>query len=366
MKHPSFTKTESEFFLALHGLRGIAILYVVVSHFGHHGLALGPVPHQGMGKVGVWIFFGLSAFLLTRQLYQDLAAATSKPTALLHYAIRRIFRIYPLYGLVLMLHALRGNLSWWGVLEHLMLRRGQGEFWAIPVEFQYYGLIPVIVLGALQGSRPWASGWLLAGLTATGLFGLTQPARVFASELDIIPKLAPFLLGSLLALWHDPTRRAPPVSPGWLAGLVPSLSLATLLIATGLFRQMHLGVLSQEWAPGLSMVLGLAVAGMMASAVRPTFIGQWLSVKPLVLLGQWSFGLYLLHLFAMSLVMRLPGVPTIFQAWLALGLSVGGAALAYWAIEQPGMRLGQRVAQALAPRLAPARPPTIQPPHPGP
>jgi len=60
MTKQSLINEHREFFPALHGLRGIAVLFVVFSHLGGLGLFLFPIPHDGIGKVGVWIFFVLS------------------------------------------------------------------------------------------------------------------------------------------------------------------------------------------------------------------------------------------------------------------------------------------------------------------
>jgi hypothetical protein len=84
--------TNKKFFAPLHGLRGIACLYVAVAHLGQYGLFLLPLPHDGIGKVGVWIFFSLSSFLLTTHLCRDLETTSSKVFSLLQYAVHRIFR----------------------------------------------------------------------------------------------------------------------------------------------------------------------------------------------------------------------------------------------------------------------------------
>jgi len=54
-------------FDALDGLRGLAVLVVIASHLSNVGLL--PQPGlSGTGKAGVYLFFVLSAFLLTRIL----------------------------------------------------------------------------------------------------------------------------------------------------------------------------------------------------------------------------------------------------------------------------------------------------------
>jgi len=200
MTKQSLINEHREFFPALHGLRGIAVLFVVFSHLGGLGLFLFPIPHDGIGKVGVWIFFVLSAFLLTKNLYQDIKITASSLSSTIKYVVHRIFRIYPLYIVVLILHVIRGHISIIGFIKHLALIQAWGELWAIPVEFQYYLLMPVIVIIALFLSKKHTGFLLLTATIASLLYGTTHSTDVFSNELNIIPKLVPFLLGSILSL----------------------------------------------------------------------------------------------------------------------------------------------------------------------
>jgi hypothetical protein len=72
-----FDKTSSTNlqFGSLDGLRGIAVLFVVLSHLSNAGFNLTPVLNfAGSGKYGVFLFFVLSAFLLTFPLIDRNAA----------------------------------------------------------------------------------------------------------------------------------------------------------------------------------------------------------------------------------------------------------------------------------------------------
>ena len=189
-----------EFLASLHGLRGGAVLYVVASHLGNNGLFLLPIAHDAVGKVGVWIFFALSAFLLTTNLCCDLVDAHSRGTSLLKYAIQRIFRIYPLYVFVLLVHLVVGNISGGGVVQHLLLTQGRAELWAISVEFQYYLVIPLISLASVYLRWRAVISLFLVLLVGAFIYGWIWPSRVFSNGLEILPKMAPFVLGSILAL----------------------------------------------------------------------------------------------------------------------------------------------------------------------
>jgi peptidoglycan/LPS O-acetylase OafA/YrhL len=337
-----------DFHAPLHGLRGIAVLYVVLSHLGNAGVFLLPLPHDAIGKVGVWIFFALSAFLLTTHLSRDLEGTAPAGPTILSYAVQRFFRIYPLFVVVLVLHRLLRHLSTPEVLQHLVLAQGWGELWAIPVEFQYYACMPLIALAARRFSRPRASLALLALLAAVVAWGWAQPAAVFSNGLNIVPKLAPFLLGSLLALW----RLGPPTSARSLprARVVFMCSVLVLLAATAIYRLMARNHLPEDNAAWLSLAIALATAGLIDSALDPRLaFSRWLATRPLVLIGEISFSIYLLHMFVIA-TLSMAHLPPTLQAWLALGLAVACAAVSYRLIEQPGIRLGRRLAQNLSRR----------------
>src|SRR5947209_14444099 len=96
------TTRKSERIPQLDGLRGIAILMVVASHYGA-GVAVAPgslgsyalVPFLRLGWSGVDLFFVLSGFLICRWLLER------GPSA--EFYLRRAARTLPLYSLMLAL-----------------------------------------------------------------------------------------------------------------------------------------------------------------------------------------------------------------------------------------------------------------------
>ena len=345
MTREPLPKNSRTFFPALHGLRGIAVLYVVLSHLGDFNLFLFPIPHNAMGKVGVWIFFALSAFLLTTHLYQDIESASSKFLPILQYTVSRIFRIYPLFLIVLVFHVIGGHISALGFLKHALLTRGWGDLWAIPVEFQYYFLMPVIVIGALNLSKKSAGLLLTAALAAVLLYGAAHPDQVFSNELNIVPKLAPFLLGSMLSLlfYRDFSLE----SRSRFAFLIPIISVAALIINTILFRMIKYGDLPEFYAPWLSIAIGMSVSGVIYSTLLFPAFGDYLAVKPLIYLGEISFSMYLLHMFVVGNVIKISSLSGGVRAWISLGLIIICSSISYYAIEKPGIRMGKMVFQYL-------------------
>ncbi len=337
-------RTEKSFIAPLHGLRGIAVLYVVFSHLGNGGLFLLPIGHDAIGKVGVWIFFALSAFLLTTNLRRELEVSSAKTASIFEYALHRIFRIYPLFIVVLLVHFALGDISSEGVIRHLLLLEGAGELWAIPVEFQYYFVVPVIALAALGWQRSKVMLVSSAALLAVLVYGCMHPAKVFSNELNVFPKLAPFLLGSMLAVLRDPNPHA---GSRKNFSFIAGVALAGLLAATVMFRSIVKGYLPELLTPWLSIAMGASVIGLIYAALAPGALSSVLGSRPLVHLGNISFSLYLLHMFVVRLVQKSGALPPVTQAWLALGLSIVLASVSYLVIERPGINAGKMISRSM-------------------
>ena len=186
----------------LHGIRGFAVLLVLLSHASNDKVLLfEQVNLSGAGHYGVFLFFALSAFLLTRQFLELDDEQQCSASALQHYFLRRILRIYPLFILALgtyfMLYkagVLIVPLSLQMILKSLLLLDAEGFFWTIPVEFQYYFLLPLIAFFLARQSNYYH---LLFGsvVFCTGWHFLFPPEYT----VHVLPFLPVFFLGSVTA-----------------------------------------------------------------------------------------------------------------------------------------------------------------------
>jgi peptidoglycan/LPS O-acetylase OafA/YrhL len=143
---------------SLNGLWGLAAIIVVLSHASVAGYSPPPdVDFSGNGKAGVYLFFLLSSFLLSRPFFHRGLSSYSQVN-LSKYWKRRISRVYPLYffyivGFGLATFAVTrytsGNLgafefSLIDVTRQLLLLEGRGVTWTIIVEFKFYLLLPLV------------------------------------------------------------------------------------------------------------------------------------------------------------------------------------------------------------------------------
>lgn len=141
----------------LDGLRGIAIILVILSHNYFH---LGVFTNYGW--IGVDLFFVLSGFLIT-----DILLKINTLHGIRNFYARRFLRIFPLYyaflaivffalnsGVDPSIQLVRDNQAWyWLYLQnflYLKIPEFQPHFvthlWSLAVEEQFYVILPWIVL----------------------------------------------------------------------------------------------------------------------------------------------------------------------------------------------------------------------------
>lgn len=195
------------------GLRGIAVLFVVLSHLSNAGFNLMPVLNfAGSGKYGVFLFFVLSAFLLTFPLIGRTAKQFRHAGFWLSYALRRVLRIFPLYIVILLVSYLFSTLqptpyvielSGKELLDHLTLQAGKSIYWTVPVEFKYYLVLPFVAAGfALLLRRRLRWGLVCIAAVLATLHWLWPARESELNTVELIPYLPIFLLGSLAAFAH--------------------------------------------------------------------------------------------------------------------------------------------------------------------
>lgn len=283
----------------LDALRGVAILLVIVSHFS--GAVIGSAAVIVFANAGVILFFFLSGFLMYWTLTID--------PSVKNYAIRRAFRIMPIYWLsIILVAALQNNRDFAQILSNFSFtapifgqERMLGVYWTLYIEVLFYCFAPSIFFLGVRGVRfaPYAAFAFLAIIWAT--FGLGAGAPFYVTFC---------LCGMQVAAWHC----------GKLNGAEAILSTAT---ASALFTLL-------VPLPLYLAAVPLVSAGMLYTALRLNA-----RLLPLEWLGAVSYGWYLFHSIAGY------GSPVIAAASLA------AAAIAYWMVERPAIAIGKKITLSL-------------------
>lgn len=192
---------------SLDGLRGLAVLLVLLSHSSNRGLFI----HEYLnfyktGLIGVYLFFVLSAYLLDRQIAIALISGKSSIMYWLNYSLRRFLRIYPLFILSVLLHYFVTKLGYQTdistlkeVLLHLLLLDGQSVFWSIPVEFKYYFISPFIMLFCHKALK-WNFYLILLGLIAATIGSILLQYVCNFYTISTFRYLPIFFIGTFIAI----------------------------------------------------------------------------------------------------------------------------------------------------------------------
>ncbi|MGC4064963.1 MAG: acyltransferase [Polyangiaceae bacterium] len=360
---PSTTSAErraarSSYIPTFDGWRAVAILIVIIQHAQESFIAAHPsVPFSGfvatMGLYGVRIFFGISGFLITTRILEEIdrRGALSLPA----FYVRRAFRILPPL-LVLLFAALLlrqagliavGWLEWTsGLLFFANWVPGLhylGHLWSLGVEEHFYLLWPCLL--ALLGTKravlvalalcPALALWRMVAWH----FHLFSTPAVFWGRTDI--QLDGLLLGSIGAY----VFRYYPAECRRILG-----HRAAVPLAIGLFM---LTCVYRQWDYKISMPLyslqAVLIPAILIGTIERTQspLSRVLELAPLKWIGRLSYGLYLWQVF---LVPRrtFPQSFALMQAWpYNVACVFLFATVSYYTLELAMVRIGHRLARAV-------------------
>lgn len=362
----------------LDSLRGIAVLGVVAVHTVQNFHAPAIESLLGLGKYGVQLFYIVSAFSLCLSLDQR---TRNERRPLLNYALRRFFRIAPLFYLAIVVYQVKPYLlpadvapvildhgAWplkpWHVIATFLFVNGWHYqsinlivpgCWSVAVETNFYLLLPFLFRYASSLRRA------LQLVVATLILNIAFRKAIY---LIFAPHVAPENLDSF--------------------GVFSSMSLPSQLpvFALGLvmfhvFRFLRSGLASRSTTLTATYVgLSLAVVAALPQGAINKAVPEWVRVAVVLLffslllaetsyplfvnratiwLGRISFSVYLWHFIAVHLVMWAT------HAWYAphyqgqlpfalafpcvLAITCVMSLLSYRLIEVPGQHLGRRLIQ---------------------
>jgi len=225
----------SEHFAAADGVRGLACLTVVTVHatvFSNPSL----FPYlTGCGKIGVWLFFTLSAFLLTVRL----SNTGFSRAALVDYGLSRFLRIYPLLLVAVAAHFIVGLAiaTPKEFFQTAALVAGPVHFWTIPVEVTFYAVLPLLAWALLRIQDRFGDATALGSIAAT-----IAAHQVFwpywqtpENSIQLIWYLPTFLLGTAAAMMRHRTLDVRSAQPAIAIAIVALIVLSAPLTLNALF-----------------------------------------------------------------------------------------------------------------------------------
>jgi peptidoglycan/LPS O-acetylase OafA/YrhL len=289
-------------------------------------------------QMGVLMFFVHTACVLMWSLERS-ASKLSGLALYTDFYIRRAFRIYPLAMACVALSyfgfsLVRADWTPGQLLGNLTLTMNLfevpamwGGHWTLPIEVQMYVVLPMLFLGLRR--RSWR--FVMALWCVAVVMGVLQPT----GRLNVL-EYAPCFMAGVLA-WHLSRTSA----RKWPAAWWPLVFLATWGI--WLISDRNDARIWYRWAFCLS--LGAAIPYFRDLTFTPlTKTTGWIA--------KYSYGIYLGHLTVFWFAFT-------FDSWvrwaLLIVLSVLVPVAVFYLVEDPMIRLGQRVARYRAQRLMHAK-----------
>jgi peptidoglycan/LPS O-acetylase OafA/YrhL len=281
----------------LQGLRGLAVLAVVLYHCHPRFEGTRLYYASLWGWAGVNLFFVLSGFLITSILLE----ARGKPRYFRNFYGRRALRIWPVYVLVLAVCYLNApwfvglsipqairTAPWWAYvlflqnLFHLALPPSIGPTWSLAIEEQYYFLWAPLVRFL---KRPW----LLALVLVVALVvapGFRHTHFAWITPTHTLTHLDGITMGSLisLGLYTLPLGRKAWLFLG-LGGMATGFAAAATFAGGTAFLD-----------SALTTGFGGTVLAAVASTGARTPLNALLRRGPLAFYGRISYGLYMTHI----------------------------------------------------------------------
>ncbi|MDR5818072.1 acyltransferase [Caballeronia sp. LZ033] len=323
-------------------LRAVAVIAVLISHWAPK--IMGPV---NWGHAGVYMFFVISGFVITRGLLRERNAGQGQINVVAFYT-RRALRIWPIYYLSIAFYLLiwpgmSGSEALWhsAFLSNLFFSLNHGDgfpihFWSLSVEEQFYLVWPFITL--LPSRILWkVCCAMIVAAPVSRLFFYGHIHNVEATLYSLTSNVDCLAFGALLALFEQRRQQGlafPHVVTGCIGAVLTMCVFA--------------GDLTGHWAYGIVLwptAIGCLTASLIAwMDGSPTAIA--IACRPtLQYLGRISYGIYLYHLavgrylFDQTVVRNMS--PLAFFL-IAFAITVAVASASWYLIEKPFVALGRR------------------------
>ena len=359
----------------LDGLRGIAALWVFVSHVQILS-GMRYVPLISWGGLAVDLFMMLSGFLMAHHyLLRRAREPWAEPSTWVHFWTRRFFRIAPLYYLLLIvalalgpwLGEQRGAIAaaWpttatsaaryadqsfgnllahmsfvFGALPDYAFRTALPD-WSIGLEMQFYLVFPLLMLAVAR-----FGAFAMGAVTVLACVGMRWlwPGYFHQFEMPaFLPlKMYVFFIGMGIALSRMRGRMTP--------ALIASLALAAAYAVAERSSE------SAARLPLIAALFYLMNDGSLPGSTRLASVVTWvrtvLSARVSRFLGDTAYGFYLVHLLVLlpvaGALARYPAyvqTPAVVRWLLCMALAAPIAYVLAWllyrAVEVPGIRLGK-------------------------
>ena len=360
---PQDSIKQSSYLPTLDGWRALAILMVLMNHFGpsHNRLLTYITWH---GQRGVALFFALSGVLICTRLLREESIAGR--ISLRNFYIRRVFRIQPaslvylaVLALLMLAHVLPCGFSGIGyalvfLRNYLPLDSGPTQwytdhFWSLCVEEHFYLFLPGFLVLTPRRWREWALAAIIAVIEAWKYVILPRHGRL-ARGWSLTVRTDYAVDGILLAVLLALLLSRPAVRDWLQRTLRPWLAMTLTAIAWIL--------VDRTSAPAAAFFLLVAFALLVVSTMlhAGSLSGRFLELKQVCYVGRLSYSLYLWQMlffvggpYMIPLSTNSALLNHIQQSFWRWPVLFATAAASFYLVETPLIKVGHRLAKSVVP-----------------
>jgi peptidoglycan/LPS O-acetylase OafA/YrhL len=316
---------------AIDGLRAVAMLMVVAGH----------CMVMSNGWSGVWLFFIISGYVITRNFLARQHEFQTPSAHYLDFIKRRAFRIVPAYAVYLIIatvvmaaagltqqlrvipYLLTFTYNWQRIFlfENIVTDGLYGPMWSLSVEEQFYVFYPLLFLVAPRRDfLKVALGFLCLAPFARIAMSATTAAQGWPTDriidsvyLNAILHFDAFLAGALIAVYEPRLRTdqrlVTRVRLGLIGAAIAYGFINYILRDSGngetIEAQSGQSLKPHYWFWRQGFVYSAYVAAfslLMIEALRRARWTKWLAARSLVLIGRISYSGYLYHIIPLWLL----------------------------------------------------------------
>lgn len=331
---------------ALDILRGIAVLMVAICHYAQ--LTGNTSPIFDAGQCGVDLFFVLSGFLISGLLFAEFRDTGT--ISLKHFWLRRAFKIYPPFYVLMLsvavvalvrVHRLPKEIFFEAVFVQNYTPHIWPHTWSLAVEEHFYFSLPLILVLLVTIGKGKQNPFRLIPVLSVALSAICLYLRILAYRHG--------------ADWHHiayPTHlRADALFAGVALGYYAHFEKASFLearknwvLAVGLALSLVLLVMPS--VPRITFAY-VAFSFIVAASANRSASRNW-AAKTFAWIGYYSYSIYLWHVVALLLLLRMPAtwwrIPAYFAVVIGFGVVMAKI------VETPALRVRDRLVPSRLPR----------------
>lgn len=324
---------------SLDGLRAIAVFLVVISH------AVGlyyPSYEKSLGvlsQLGVWLFFVLSAYLLTNRFFVTGFSIRS----LVSYVLGRALRIIPAFSLAVYVYHLLGFFDEETMYRAILMQEMVMHLWTIPIEFKFYFALPFIAFVAIYLHKKYDFIGSVSFLIVTVIcFQFLYPYTNLGYG-GMVFWFYPLFASGMIAACVYQHLCAKKIKLSHLSDIIFVLFIVAIASVLPYVTNVLFEIDNGAWAINKFLfyapifactILAMSYCGGIAQRVLSTNVFSYI--------GKWSFSIYLWHLIILYRTIHIVGVG-IYSFVLSLLLSIVFGGIGFYLIENPMEKLRHKI-----------------------